>query len=222
MKHALSNQQESGRSGKNCRTLHYRLELLHRDLFRNILSFCDIAEYHVLRFICKSMHAISHNYNTFNKKDEPGSTCFTKGTEPELVNMGVIVIREGYLNVLIWMKEHFPEIFSLMVWIYNDPRKGPKGFYSSLDNVICVFATESGHLEVLKWAKKNNCCWGEEICSLAAEGGYFDILKWARSNGCPWNAYTCSSAASRGYFEALRAALARNIKMGQRKVLSLE
>jgi hypothetical protein len=213
---------QSGISKKICRTSHYCFELLHRDLFENILSFCDMAEYHVLRFVCKSMHFISHDYNTKNIKDRHPSNDFRTGIEPELVDMGVIIIREGYLNVLIWMKKRFPEIFPLKCFIYNDPRKGPRCCYSSLNNVICAFATESGHLEVLKWARKNNCSWDEETCSLAAAGGYFDILKWARSNGCPWNAHTCSSAASRGYFEALRAALARNIKISQRKKLSLE
>jgi hypothetical protein len=43
------------------------------------------------------------------------------------------------------------------------------------------------------------------------------MLKWARENGCKWNEETCSFAALRGHFEALRAALARNIKMGQGK-----
>jgi hypothetical protein len=51
----------------------------------------------------------------------------------------------------------------------------------------------------------------------AAKGGHFSVLKWAREKNCPWDKNTCSSAAEGGHFEALRAALARNIKMGQRE-----
>jgi hypothetical protein len=39
----------------------------------------------------------------------------------------------------------------------------------------------------------------------------------ARENECPWDEAVCSFVAKRGHFEALRAALARNIKMGQKK-----
>ena len=42
-----------------------------------------------------------------------------------------------------------------------------------------------GHLDVIKWARANDCPWDEDICSLAAQRGHLDVLKWARANGCP-------------------------------------
>jgi hypothetical protein len=42
-----------------------------------------------------------------------------------------------------------------------------------------------GHLEVLKWARANDCPWDFRTCAFAAKGGHLETLKWARANGCP-------------------------------------
>ena len=52
-----------------------------------------------------------------------------------------------------------------------------------------------GHLEVLKWARENDCPWDEGTCMCAAKGGHLDVLKWARENDCPWDEHTCTYAA---------------------------
>src|SRR3546814_2032750 len=48
-----------------------------------------------------------------------------------------------------------------------------------------------GHLEVLHWARANNCPWDEYTCATAAKGGHLEVLQWARTNGCPWDGRTC-------------------------------
>jgi hypothetical protein len=186
MKRALLDEQKNNNGSEEiCETLCYRLEVLDQDLFKAILSFCDITEYHVLRFVCKSMHFISHDYNTKNRGKEFDKS-FTTGKKPELINMGVIVARKGYLNILVWMKEYFPEIF-LSNLFYGDfqIRPGTPVYY--FGEAICTLVMEFGYLEILKWVRENNCHWG-----------------WGRYN----------VAALEGRFEALRAALARNIKVG--------
>ena len=68
----------------------------------------------------------------------------------------------------------------------------------------CAYAAMNGHLNVLKWAKKNKCPWDEDTCALAAWNGHLEVLKWARENGCPWNWLTCASAAQNDHLEVLK------------------
>jgi hypothetical protein len=55
------------------------------------------------------------------------------------------------------------------------------------DERTCRYAAWGGHLEVLKWARENDCPWDERTCMFAAKGGHLEVLKWARENDCPWN-----------------------------------
>ncbi len=52
-------------------------------------------------------------------------------------------------------------------------------------------------LEVLKWARENNCPWDKLTCSYAASNGHLEVLKWARANNCPWDAKNCSATIDR-------------------------
>ena len=71
---------------------------------------------------------------------------------------------------------------------------------------VCEFTALGGHLEVLMWARANDCPWNEDTCSSAACSGNLEVLRWARENGCPWNERTCSSAAEGGHLETLMLA----------------
>ena len=67
---------------------------------------------------------------------------------------------------------------------------------------VCAGAAAGGYLEVLKWARENDCPWDKETCKWAAENGHLEILKWAREQGCPWSERTRNLAAERlGYVE---------------------
>ena len=66
---------------------------------------------------------------------------------------------------------------------------------------ICVWAASNGHLECLKYAHENGCCWDEDTCYKAAYNGHLECLKYAHENGCPWNEDTCSNAAYNGHLE---------------------
>jgi hypothetical protein len=194
-------------------TTHLHFEILSKDLFKVILSFCNSIEYHVLRFVCKYTHKQSHNYNFFLEKKDSNKN-FIKEKTPDLVYMSFLTIKEGYLNILIWIKELFPEIFSLDYWIsYNSPAVKTKYFCIlehlstgtlSLDANMCSLAASEGHLEMLKWAKKNGYNWDEITCSLASKGGHLEILKWARENNCPWDEVVCVEAANGGHFSILK------------------
>ena len=44
----------------------------------------------------------------------------------------------------------------------------------------------------------------DDICNYSAENGFLDLLKWARKNECPWDEHTCSFAAYSGHLEMLK------------------
>jgi hypothetical protein len=39
-------------------------------------------------------------------------------------------------------------------------------------------------LQILKWARENNCPWDTKTCYQANKNGHSEVLKWAVSNGC--------------------------------------
>nr|WIL02941.1 ankyrin repeat protein [Cedratvirus borely] len=73
-----------------------------------------------------------------------------------------------------------------------------------LSRNVCSSAASGGYLEILQWARANNCYWDEWTCSVAAAGGHLEVLKWVRANGCPWDESTCSQAALKGHLEILQ------------------
>ncbi len=72
-------------------------------------------------------------------------------------------------------------------------------------------AAGSGSLGILKWLKKDRCCYLYQIscmpmaiCDYAAKGGHLDALKWLREEGLPWNRLTCAHAAEGGHLTTLK------------------
>lgn len=53
-------------------------------------------------------------------------------------------------------------------------------FWNSVSNHICQRAAESGHLEILKWARDLNLPWQNSL-HLAAANGHLEIVKYAES-----------------------------------------
>lgn len=94
----------------------------------------------------------------------------------------------------------------------------------SWDHLTCAVTAVKGQLDILTWARRNGCPWGnhlrlccsrgtcgrsavseaervpwdERVCS-SAGGGHLGVLQRARQNDCPWNATTCASAAGGGH-----------------------
>nr|UDO47194.1 ankyrin repeat [Pandoravirus massiliensis] len=61
-----------------------------------------------------------------------------------------------------------------------------------------------GHLEVLRWARKNKYPWDDRVCTEAARRGHLEVLKWARAERCLCSTRTTLAAASHGQLEALK------------------
>ena len=77
----------------------------------------------------------------------------------------------------------------------------------SMNESTCRSAAWEGHLEVLKWLRRQGCPWNEYACIYAAKGGHLETLKWLRSEGCPWDEETCEWAAWKGHLNVLRWAI---------------
>ena len=71
------------------------------------------------------------------------------------------------------------------------------------DERVIKIAARCGHIDVLKWARKNNCEWDYDTCAMAAQNGHLEVLIWARKNGCKWNHGVCADAALNGHLEVL-------------------
>ena len=72
------------------------------------------------------------------------------------------------------------------------------------ERLLCAAAASVGDLEALKALRlAENFPWDEATCAYAAWGGHLNVLKWARKNGCPWNEDTCAEAALGGHLEML-------------------
>ena len=122
----------------------------------------------------------------------------------------------GNLEVLKWTCEPHPGEYSWACKITaNAASQGhleilkwarKNGCY--WDELTCENAANHGYLEVLKWVRANNCPWNSSTCDAAAIGGHLEVLKWARENGCPWDFHTCDNAASGGHLEVLQWARA--------------
>ena len=68
---------------------------------------------------------------------------------------------------------------------------------------LSVHCAKNGHLELLKWARDNNCPWDAWSHMRAAMNGHLEILKYLHENGCPRDARSCISVAYNGHLEAL-------------------
>jgi hypothetical protein len=118
-------------------------------------------------------------------------------------------VRRGDLNGLQLLLERAPhvrrDVCALAADVGNlDVLKWARENDCPWDDETCANAAEGGHLEVLKWARENDCPWDELTCAHAAWKGHLEVLKWARENGCPSNELTCSSAALGGHLEVLK------------------
>ena len=72
------------------------------------------------------------------------------------------------------------------------------------DAYVCAEAASHGHLEVLKWARSKVCDWNAHVCAHAALNGHLKVLQWARSQGCEWDSRVCSRATSNGHLKVLQ------------------
>jgi hypothetical protein len=65
---------------------------------------------------------------------------------------------------------------------------------------FCACAAYHGHLDTLKWLRRNKCPWDGNVMHWAEVQHHSDVLEWARNNGCPTEAallYTRQSFGNR-------------------------
>ncbi|CAB1116280.1 unnamed protein product [Ectocarpus sp. CCAP 1310/34] len=127
-----------------------------------------------------------------------GSNVCTKGRAPVLPEAVTAVSgpREG-------------EIWSCFSGSGNETVLGSVWIMERVDGGgPCTGAARGGHLDIVKWGKRNGCRWDKRTCDLAAQGGHLNVLKWAIENGCGWDSNTFVGAAWGANLQVLRWARA--------------
>ena len=72
------------------------------------------------------------------------------------------------------------------------------------EKTTCSSATSDGHLQTLKWARKESCPWYSTACLYAAINGHWEVLKWAASHGCPLDDWITSGELLFGNLDVLK------------------
>ncbi len=55
-------------------------------------------------------------------------------------------------------------------------------------------AVKTGHLSIIKFARRNGFIWDDRLCASAIHYNDLRILKWVIKNGCPWDGSTDSGS----------------------------
>lgn len=76
----------------------------------------------------------------------------------------------GFIDILKWLDDGTGNIFI---------------------KTLCTSAAHGNQLEVLKWARENNCPWDNQVCLHAVKNNNFELLKWAIENDCVCNYSVC-------------------------------
>ena len=81
------------------------------------------------------------------------------------------------------------------------------------DSRTCESAVNTGHLDVLKWARELHCRWDvwNVVVRNAAYNGHLHMLQWVRKHGCPWNWRTYASISMGGHLDVLKWVRRRGI-----------
>jgi hypothetical protein len=165
-----------------------------------IIQETSLLEKHLLRFVCKKLHKFIHHISSFlstNFHEPCGGACFRSCPIHSFEKLDELGAKCGNVHVFKWVVSTHCKGNSYKV-CYNAARYG-------------------NNIELIKYIRSIGYSWDKLVCYGAVEGGNLGILKWARENNCPWDEHVCSLAAKVEHFEAL----ARNIKMGQKKWLFL-
>jgi hypothetical protein len=115
-------------------------------------------------------------------------------------NFGLALLSEC-IEVLEWLKYEYADTFN-----------------KEWKDVLCFLAIKHGKLELLKWARLQDCRWDESmVCLHASASGHLNILQWARTSCvpvCPWNNIVCEAAADRGDIKMLQWLIDNGCEMG--------
>ncbi len=184
------------------------IDLLPNELLEHILLFLPSIWWFICKFVCSRWRLLLAQFPT--ESDRSFITFAAAG---------------GYVKILKWAKRHGFKWdkwkcrlgdFEALNWKWPKWNIHPWG----CSNVI-VGAAHGGHLELLKWARRQGCRWKKYyICWIAALGGQLALLKWARKQGYYWDIWTCAGAACGGHLEVLKWARSQGCPWDERTCAS--
>jgi hypothetical protein len=181
------------------------------DILGIIITFTDIIEVHVLRFVNKNLHRIVHfivGSNLLSPKKfceyDVGFAHTSSGLcpdDPSEARTSWRQSRHDYHHLAAGLG--YILLFDCVMFSFDESII----FQSHALNI----AARNGNLDLIKHMKKcYNYKWHAETCYEAAEGGHLEILKWLKEDGCPCKKKICERAAWGGR----ASASFWNIKMG--------
>lgn len=139
-------------------------------------------------------------WNRYLNKADRFTVLLTRIGDQKLLFPAQLLIPIEYMDDLA-----FEGHLQLLQWVCGHNLSVKKNTTS-----VCLKASENGHLEVLKWARKNGFTWNEWVCAYAALHGHLEVLQWVRNeqthagNICPWDENTCQYAALGGHLKILQ------------------
>uniref|UniRef100_H3HD47 DNA excision repair protein n=1 Tax=Phytophthora ramorum TaxID=164328 RepID=H3HD47_PHYRM len=148
---------------------------------------------------------------------------FERGTVDKVRDALLHAIREGHLDLVKWLIEHFPESERIPEYCVLDEAASRQSLLASDDylkvhQTLCRYRTEwhpteamddaaaNGHLEVVKWLHLNRsegCTTSAMDC--AAANGHLDVVQWIhthRTEGCTTQAM--DGAAENGHLDVIK------------------
>jgi hypothetical protein len=67
------------------------------------------------------------------------------------------------------------------------------------------FVAKDGNLELVTWAREEDCAWDARTCTNTVRAGTWRCLLWTREHGCPWGTEgMCADAAWSGHLAVLQ------------------
>lgn len=191
--------------------------ILHRLSTASLFS-CMLTCSRLRKLASRLIDASRREYNNViyeKHKYEPSERYIISQNQIILVD----TFRDGSLTFLKWLQDHFhfpawkeeegdfifrqglkfaaqAGKFHMLKQLW---RKSAVQKFCRVNSSLCDGAAEGGHLELMKWAHKNQCIWSAYTAGEAAYYGHFDLLKWMVENGCPvdWAVPVGASQAGR-------------------------
>ena len=119
--------------------------------------------------------------------------------------------RSGYIDILEYALKNKCPIYkyndSMCLWASQGGHLHvikwaiENGF--SCEGFVMDNAASQGHLDVVKWLHKKRYDWDDSTCSEAAFNNRLEVVKYLHENGCPWDAWTSAYAIVYEYNELL-------------------
>lgn len=167
----------------------------------NILEWCAEVNPYTSHVIQNA--AYGGKLDLLKKIQELNPSLFADSWDMLLFN----ATKKGHLDIVQWVSDKMPLNSAVIGWATRSGQLNvlkwarEKGF--PWEPRSCWKAVASGNLELLQWSLLNGCSWKEEssLINAAASSGNLEMVKWIRAQGIDWTDTTLVNAVASGNAE---------------------